>query len=567
MKKLFLLLILSLFSIQGFAAGCPDGSEPVKSISADGTYFVYNCGTTNSNPNAGTVKVAIKPFSGDWMNHSIYPATIKERLSQKYRWLAGTVYGDMDNDGIDDLVVLANPKNNKNKIAGGERPDITAHEVCDITVEEFNCYDKRNNIEIYSLQDDISYKYWDGNKQKFKKEIGLGATNISERIANNNPIDMNLQGPNAIKLADFNGDGVLDIFISDAGTNIWDGNKNKQNLKNDLYYLSQPNGAWLESTVTHVTGHNVKKGKGLANYSHQATVGDIDGDGDIDIVVPSNRWVGHNGEILCYVNQGDGHMVVRRCGNQWGFEVELGDIDNDGDLDIVTGGSLHNSMAHWGFYNPDPQRSYHGILLNDGTGNFYERGFEFPEHKNSNGFWYSNVPNIAVADLDGDGDLDVISGLVGVHYQGAAMVIEENIGNGQFRTALVDEWCKGPPSKEEWPKWEGGEYGCFQIGLQFGDFNEDGFIDIVVDGTTMPGQPKYTDRKRLGDGTVFLSTGKFTYDTILSEDRDSPFANVGDCSYLSRCTQGDYKEQLVTEQSVEDEIAAFEAELEAELGE
>ncbi len=37
--------------------------------------------------------------------------------------------------------------------------------------------------------------------------------------------------------------------------------------------------------------------------------------------------------------------------------------------------------------------------------------------------------------------------------------------------------------------------------------------------------------------------------------------------YLSRCTQGDYKEQLVTEQSVEDEIAAFEAELEAELGE
>jgi hypothetical protein len=346
---------------------------------------------------------------------------------------------------------------------------------------------------------------------------------------------MNLQGPNAIKLADFNGDGVLDIFASDAGTNTWDGNKNKQKEKNDLYYLSQPNGAWLESTVTHVTGHGVKKGRGLENYSHQATVGDIDNDGDIDIVVPSNRWVGHNGEILCYVNQGDGHMVVRRCGNQWGFEVELGDIDNDGDLDIVTGGSLHNSMAHWGFYNPDPQRSYHGVLLNDGTGNFYERGFEFPQHKNSNGFWYSNVPNISVADLDGDGDLDVISGLVGVLYQGAAMVIEENIGNGQFRTALVDEWCKGPPSKEEWPKWEGGGYGCFQIGLHFGDFNEDGFIDIVVDGSVLDGQPKYTPIKRLSDGTVFLSTGKFTYDTILPEDADYPLANVGDCSGLTKC--------------------------------
>ena len=43
MKKLLLLLALSLFSAQSFAAGCPDGSEPVKSISADGTYFVFDC--------------------------------------------------------------------------------------------------------------------------------------------------------------------------------------------------------------------------------------------------------------------------------------------------------------------------------------------------------------------------------------------------------------------------------------------------------------------------------------------------------------------------------------------
>ncbi len=44
MKKLLLLLALSFFSIQSFAAGCPDGSEPVKSLSADGTYFVFDCG-------------------------------------------------------------------------------------------------------------------------------------------------------------------------------------------------------------------------------------------------------------------------------------------------------------------------------------------------------------------------------------------------------------------------------------------------------------------------------------------------------------------------------------------
>ena len=48
MKKLFLLLILTLFSAQGLAGGCPDGSDPVKSVSADGTYFVYNCGGQSS---------------------------------------------------------------------------------------------------------------------------------------------------------------------------------------------------------------------------------------------------------------------------------------------------------------------------------------------------------------------------------------------------------------------------------------------------------------------------------------------------------------------------------------
>ncbi len=48
MKKLFLVLILSFFPAQSFAGSCPDGSDPVKSISADGTYFVYNCGGNNT---------------------------------------------------------------------------------------------------------------------------------------------------------------------------------------------------------------------------------------------------------------------------------------------------------------------------------------------------------------------------------------------------------------------------------------------------------------------------------------------------------------------------------------
>ena len=80
MNKLIIPLLL-LAVINMAQAGCPDGSEPLKSISADGTYFVYNCGATNSNPNAGTVEVAINPTpNGDWLNEPIFPKTLNIML-------------------------------------------------------------------------------------------------------------------------------------------------------------------------------------------------------------------------------------------------------------------------------------------------------------------------------------------------------------------------------------------------------------------------------------------------------------------------------------------------------
>jgi hypothetical protein len=60
MKNLFLILVLSLFSINSFAGSCPDGTEPIKSISADGTYFVYNCGGNNTSTKTSNSAAASK---------------------------------------------------------------------------------------------------------------------------------------------------------------------------------------------------------------------------------------------------------------------------------------------------------------------------------------------------------------------------------------------------------------------------------------------------------------------------------------------------------------------------
>mgnify|MGYP000029313107 CR=1 FL=1 len=96
MKKLFLLLILSFFSAQGLAAGCPDGSEPVRSISADGTYFVFNCGgsadssnETSKTKSNGLVPNTLKQIKviKDWEPVSDFKALKEYAFNEyKYRW-------------------------------------------------------------------------------------------------------------------------------------------------------------------------------------------------------------------------------------------------------------------------------------------------------------------------------------------------------------------------------------------------------------------------------------------------------------------------------------------------
>jgi len=515
---------------------------------------------TSSTTSSTKVKVAIKPFRGDWLNESIYPFSLKEKIRYKSGHNIMIALGDINGDGIDDIFNLTKTLM-PNIISGHENPEITNSTACSIDEHGDACYTTRmNDLSVFLIKMDTKTQVWNGLKQRHETVYGPSGTDVSNLIVTNLPRKMLPQEPNKFMIADFNGDGVPDIFVNDGGLQFVINGKSQRIPKNDLYYLSQPDGTWLESNITHVTGTGVKKGKGLINFTHGASAGDIDGDGDIDIVVSSHVWDGNNGKISCYINQGDGHMVVRKCGAQFGWEIELGDIDNDGDLDISFGGNSLASKKEWAdvdgmgdciSYNNCP-RAFNGILLNDGTGNFYERGFEFSDLAGPNGFTYGSVPNISVADLDGDGDLDVVRMLVGRLYQGGAMTIEENIGNGQFRTVVTDHWCYGPKSKAAWDKWEGSDYGCWASDFLFGDFNKDGLVDIVVNSNAIP------KLNRIVDGTVFLSTGKFTYDTIYPDDADYPLVDVQVSTEV-------VEHISPSDQEILDELAAFEAELEAEL--
>ena len=122
MRKLLIIFILSFFSAQGYAAGCPDGSEPVKSISADDTYFVYNCGG-GGNENKSSSDLVKKPVAGidiendpniDWLKPQQKPFT----TGQLYYFGRMWQMQDFNNDGYSDVLYIGAMKPNNSNQTG-----------------------------------------------------------------------------------------------------------------------------------------------------------------------------------------------------------------------------------------------------------------------------------------------------------------------------------------------------------------------------------------------------------------------------------------------------------------
>ena len=115
------------------------------------------------------------------------------------------------------------------------------------------------------------------------------------------------------------------------------------------------------------------------------SAGDIDSDGDMDILIANGRhWPGQN---RIFLNNGKGIFTVEKdLGKlrETTYATELGDFDNDGDFDIAVG----NDMAP------------HALFINDGKGNFTKNG--------SFGSTYSSTRNLTLADLNQDGFIDIL---------------------------------------------------------------------------------------------------------------------------------------------------------------
>ena len=179
---------------------------------------------------------------------------------------------------------------------------------------------------------------------------------------------------------DYDGDGHQDLFVSnDAMANFLFRNLGDGTFQNVAVEAGVAFGEMGEATA-----------------AMAAEVGDVDNDGDFDILVPDMRF------SCLYVNAGDGSFLDRSAdsgiaavsGQYISWAGVLADLDLDGDLDLY----LSNGDAH----HLEPQEDL--LFAGDGDGGFTDVSA-------ASGDWAKEKRvgrGAAGGDFDNDGDIDIL---------------------------------------------------------------------------------------------------------------------------------------------------------------
>ncbi|UOQ71490.1 FG-GAP-like repeat-containing protein [Hymenobacter cellulosilyticus] len=132
--------------------------------------------------------------------------------------------------------------------------------------------------------------------------------------------------PNALRLADVDGDGDLDVLSS-----------------NSNYYGGTPLSVRLNNGAGQFSGGSEIPVASDAQGSRSLTVGDIDNDGDLDVLATDNVY-----KVSVCLNNGSGVYTVANImelGTTKLTDLELADIDADGDLDCLMYGAALTSSG------------------------------------------------------------------------------------------------------------------------------------------------------------------------------------------------------------------------------
>ena len=189
--------------------------------------------------------------------------------------------------------------------------------------------------------------------------------------------------PRKVMYTDFNNDDKPDIVMLGHGT-------------------EQPGALWGSYPIILMSSssgvYHVVRFEDLWGYHHGGTIGDIDNDGDIDIILPG----GADCTTHTLINDGNGEFSVDNhyvVGGGGIFVCELSDINHDGFLDLVYAGSCIDGKWDGGFWRAEV------IWGNGQTFNEYNSmSYLLPSETSMECFL-----DFEFMDLDGDGIDEIIS--------------------------------------------------------------------------------------------------------------------------------------------------------------
>lgn len=305
--------------------------------------------------------------------------------------------------------------------------------------------------------------------------------------------------------ADFNGDGLVDLYVVNFGPNV--------------LYQNAGDGAFRDVTK--------QAGVGDSRWSAAAAAADYDHDGDLDLFVTNyidydlHRLPGvgkfcsyQNIPVACgprglkgagdtlYRNNGDGTFsdVSVQAGvsdpeGSFGLATAWGDYDNDGDPDLFVAN------------DNTPNQLYR----NNGDGTFtdvaVETGVAFSEDGRE-----QSCMGVEFEDLDNDGWLDIMV----TNFSDDYNTLYRNSGNGFFK----DDSHRSGLVADTWK--------ALSWGVGFYDFDNDGLKDVfIANGHIYPQvdrQPLNTSYRQRN--TLYLNTGAPRLRNIGSEaglDREKSY--------------------------------------------
>jgi len=282
--------------------------------------------------------------------------------------------------------------------------------------------------------------------------------------------------PGGVALLDYNNDGLLDIFLVNAG-HVADPLRSPVNFdRHDPSYWNRLYRQNKDGTFTDVTVQAGLQNAGDTNYGMGVAVGDYDNDGFADI------YVTNFGRNILYHNNGDGTFtdVTRKAGvgaGGWSASAGFLDYDNDGHLDLFVTRYLDwtpeksktcGRIAEPMYCPPGEFGSATSILYhNRGDGTFEDvSAASGISAKPGHGL------GVAFADYDGDGFTDIF-----VANDAVEQFLWHNNGNGTFTEVALNS---GAALSSTGKKLSG-------MGVVFQDYDNDGLPDLLV--TQLPHEP------------------------------------------------------------------------------